>query len=242
MVSSFLRAHFCWLKAADIQNQINDLDILDSVRWVKKTDPGAQNRYIYDGGDELSRVPTNLGALLGDFIVDKSVMRPAIKHAIFNAFRKIDALPATTNSNLGQAMSQIVGEQTVQTLLSSFIHGIYAGNVWNLSTRARGPWSKVLKEVEHESKTLLEIMRSEPDLSNEPFWVGPHPDWWKEYQESFVFYLKEGLGLLPLAIESHLRMNTKFDISLKSEISGISMNEDSTISVSLISISCYMKV
>jgi protoporphyrinogen oxidase len=181
----------------------------------------------------LNRVPTDVGALFWDFIIDTSVMRPAITHAIFNVFKKIDSVPVTSDASLGQAMSQIVGEQTVNTLLSSFIHGIYAGNVWDLSTRAKGPWSTVMSQLREKPKTLLEIMNSKPDLNHMPFWIGPEPSWSKSFRASFVFYLKEGLGLLPLALESHLRMNSKFDISLETEIQSVVKNEDDTISVSL---------
>ncbi|KAF2664598.1 FAD/NAD(P)-binding domain-containing protein [Microthyrium microscopicum] len=214
-------------KAARTLDVADRVGVLNSVRWVRKEDAGARNRYVYLDGEGVYRVPTGgIMDALNDVLnggTRRSLIRDVFSYAWPNR-NNLVVMPDEAES-LGTYLEQFFGPKVVNDFASAFVHGIYAGDVYELSALCPGPWERLVKftyaagnAVGKQStiKTVLAalmFLKAPEDVYSiqaPMYWDKP---WYKDALGggSFVFYFKEGMQVLPLAMESWLNMYPKVD-------------------------------
>ena len=184
---------------------------------VPKTAPSAQNRYLYYGG-QLNRLPSSLGsALVACFKL------PVLRSIFPQCFRDLwaprneDLDSHGYDESLDTFIVRRFGEPVASNLVSAIIHGIYAGDIRELSVRSVFP---SLVEAEQVNGG---IMRSAL-----PRWLNPRyrrpavdssaaaaadvaaverrldPALVAEMKRTSIYSFPEGLGEVVSALEAHI--------------------------------------
>ncbi|MCJ1357440.1 MAG: oxygen-dependent protoporphyrinogen oxidase [Icmadophila ericetorum] len=125
---------------------IRQLDLQNEVLTTTKDSPAAQNRFIYYP-DHLVRMPGPGGPVVTQII--ELFTEPAFRGLVSGIFaemgqprRAVDL----TDESVGSFLSRRIGSGPVDNLVSAVLHGIYAGDVYQLSARS------LLKKYWHYEK------------------------------------------------------------------------------------------
>ena len=113
--------------------QIRELGLTEDLLAVPKCDPSAKNRYIYYDGS-INKLPNSLSSLLFH-------KPPVLKSVIPSVLREPFVRSARTgkeddDETLYSLVSRRFNEHVALNLVGSITHGIYAGDVKNLSARS----------------------------------------------------------------------------------------------------------
>jgi protoporphyrinogen oxidase len=118
---------------------INDLGLQDNILFTDKKSPSARNRYIYYP-DHLVRMP---GPGMSVWEVLRNLMfEPAFKGAVPGLLGELvgDVRPSSLeDESVGAFISRRMRPEIAQNLASAVFHGIYAGDVWQLSVNSLLP-------------------------------------------------------------------------------------------------------
>lgn len=197
--------------------QIEQLDLVDEVLYTLRTDPGAMNRFVYFP-DRLNRLPSGTPSLSSLF----ALFRSGILNGMFNVIKE----PMVPRRSLGLAdeavgsfLARRVDKRIVDNVVSAVFHGIYAGDVWNLSAKTLmslawqvegkygsilGGFIKMQSDDEGNGQCtlahprdieLLRIMNDEIELDDE---------FAKNLQGASMFTFKDGLQTLVTALTKRL--------------------------------------
>lgn len=130
-------------------------------------------------------------------------------------------------------MTKVMGKDFVDNFLSAFVHGIYAGDVHQLDWAASGPWNDITRYPTETGRDrfmfasfLQHAMYTSGHREQMRGIIAGERSYGKDSMESFVFYLKEGMGLLTTALESELRMSPQSEIKLNTRIEKIELDKD----------------
>jgi oxygen-dependent protoporphyrinogen oxidase len=110
-----------------------ELDLVKDITYTYRSEPAAKNRYIYYP-DRLNRLPAERPSI-ADFI---SLWRSGIMAGAFGMIKepmqskRPDGL---TDETVGSFLARRVDERIANNLVSAVFHGIYAGDIWNLSAK-----------------------------------------------------------------------------------------------------------
>jgi len=223
--------------------QLEDIGMTDSVCFVSKDEPAARNRFIYLGEDGLYRMPVSLWEMIVDLTEKNSKMWPTVKHVVATFFTKLQ-MPEEfwEHKSLGSLASAWLGKDFVDKFLSAMIHGIYAGDVYKLLPESPGPWLPFVLPQAFNPSSLPSLMRIRPSedwmtdpLQNRP-WANPHfaltsrdhTEFTANALDSFVFYVREGLGYMILALQSYLRLTLqdRFQVRTSTPISKVNIGQE----------------
>jgi len=183
---------------------IQQLNLQNDVLYTSQDSPSAKNRYIYYP-DRLAHLP---GPGMSAFeILGKVLFEPVLQGVISGLWRELttDARPdSQDDESVGDFLSRRVSPKIAQNVASAVMHGIYAGDVWQLSARSLLPLQWYL-EKQHGGimKGLVNVMPNQlmkaadvelrqelrPDLLDKNFG--------RQISESSVFTFKKGLQQLP---------------------------------------------
>ncbi|KAI8938448.1 hypothetical protein NX059_004340 [Plenodomus lindquistii] len=120
---------------------IQELGLVDQVRCTYKTQPGAKNRYIYYP-DRLNRLPSEVPTLADAF----SLWRSGILAGIMGIARDAMTEPRPhhlMDETIGAFLTRRMDKRLADNVVSAGLHGIYAGDVHQLSARTLFgvPWA-----------------------------------------------------------------------------------------------------
>ncbi|KAL9088222.1 MAG: hypothetical protein Q9159_003205 [Coniocarpon cinnabarinum] len=203
--------------------QVQSLGLTDKVLVTPHSSPAAQNRFLYYP-NSLIRLP---GA--GRFIDNLRTIltEPAFDGILRGIWREIDAPvrpPTLKDESVGDFIARRVSKDIANNLASALFHGIYAGDIWQLSTRALLP-SQWEAEKRHEGL----INAGAEGVFRRSSWLfcddlecqmvaqdTPLEDVWKQKAMSAsVFTFEKGQGMLVDAMEDLLMKNP--NIKLRKE-------------------------
>lgn len=116
------------------------MGLVDDITYTKKTDPAAKNRYVYYP-DQLNRLPAEAPTLTDLF----TLWRTGVMAGAFGMIREplIHRRPDTlTDETVGSFISRRVDSRIADNLVSAVFHGIYAGDIYQLSAKTllSGAW------------------------------------------------------------------------------------------------------
>ncbi|KAG9193535.1 protoporphyrinogen/coproporphyrinogen III oxidase [Alternaria panax] len=112
---------------------IQDLGLVDDVTFTRRTEPGAKNRFIYYP-DQLNRLPSQRPSL-ADFV---SLWRTGILSGAFGIVtepmkpKRPDSL---SDETVGSFLARRVDKRLAENIVSAVFHGIYAGDINQLSAK-----------------------------------------------------------------------------------------------------------
>lgn len=198
---------------------------------IPKSSPAARNRYIYYP-DHLVRMP-------GPGQTFSSNLRTVLTESVFQGapaavseFLRRKPDPSLKDESVGSFITRRFGDESFsENLASAIFHGIYAGNVWNLSVRA------ILPTLWEQEKKHGSIMRAWADSAfSRRSWRfcddlelqyqleqdGSDGESWKKLGRGVsVFSFEMGLETLARALERRLLANKNVEIKKGSIVDGI---------------------
>ena len=219
----------------------------------------AQNRFVYYP-DHLVRMPGPGTSLFSNVI--NLLSEPVFKGGIWGCMKEYyKAVPerpdGLDDESIGSFISRRFGSGPADNLASAIIHGIYAGDIYNLSARTilPGPW-----ETELKSGSVLQGI----DSQRRPVYTGSSDgnltkDNWNKYssgrrpvaaddvalikkfnsrpefsdtvkavKSSSVFTFKGGIGELANRLEAKLLKNRRVVIQMQSRAKNLELRPQET--------------
>ncbi|KAL9597368.1 MAG: hypothetical protein Q9219_005177 [cf. Caloplaca sp. 3 TL-2023] len=179
---------------------VQSLGLEDQVLMTSKESVAAQNRFIYFP-DHLVRLPGPGASLISSFI---TILRePLFKGFLSGAFGEIirAAPEGKDDESIGSFISRRLKPAVADNIVSAVIHGIYAGDIYQLSVRSIFP---LLWHAERKVKSIAAALgqgmslRWPQDAALEAHWAKAEPvsDKIKAIRASSVFTFKRGVGQL----------------------------------------------
>lgn len=200
---------------------LQELGLVDDMLITAKTAPAAQNRFIYYP-DHLVRMPGPgqsvwdiLGTIWGEPVF-KGIGRAVLKDMI-ESVREDDI----EDESIGAFLARRTDETIANNLASALFHGIYAGDIWQLSAKSilGLPWRRELKHgsligsamagaLEKRAWTFCDDLELQADLQITEW----DPKLRGEIAHASVFTFRRGVGQLAEALEKRLGKSSNVKI------------------------------
>ena len=212
--------------------QVRDLGLDDRVLMTSKSSAAAQNRFIYYP-DHLVRMPGPGSSLLRN--ISNVFSEPLFKGTISGAlseFTKPRRPRDLQDESIGSFLTRRVGSALADNVVSAIFHGIYAGDIYNLSARALVPslWAiewrnnSILKGILAQAfggmqpiaTSDLDVMRT---LQSQPVMS----DTLEVVKRSSVFTFKGGIGELADRLEAKLHESGNVNILENTDVGHIKL-------------------
>jgi oxygen-dependent protoporphyrinogen oxidase len=220
-------------------SQIRDLGLTDELLITPKSSPAARNRFVYYP-DHLVKIP---GA--GDDVYSifwRLITEPAFTGLVTGGLREPfqpERASDIADESIASFLNRRFGSSyPVDNLVSAVLHGIFAGDVYQLSARslALPRWSD---EIRHGSicgglyerwrtgretysyKDLWSMLRSNGIGSDEfRLYFDEH------FKDASVYSFKGGIGTLSDALDKSLRANPKVTFKMSTEVKKVEAADD----------------
>jgi protoporphyrinogen oxidase len=207
-------------------------------RWAlhARDSPAARNRYIYTGAPSLYRVPGSLGELFSDARFRNSPMRLAAPYMLRAGIDTLLRPPLRGKAppqdmSVGEVMEFWAGKAWIDQVASAFIRGVTAGDPYKLSMRAfnekadlwhcerlgakRGVLKETVGPFEHDDQFVFKQWSKSVGIQHDAL-----------FDETMVMYLRGGLGAIPAALETALKLSGNLDVVKHAKVTDLSMTED----------------
>ena len=212
-------------------SQVDRLGLLEDVLMTSKESVAAQNRFVYYP-DHLVCVPGPGRSFLENLstVYSEPAFNGFISGVLSEPFRS--NAPDGHDESVGSFVSRRFGPAVADNIVSAVFHGIYAGDIYQLS--ARSILSRAQKfEQEYGSVlvgSLAESMRKDPLLTSTDRMVlegralaGPGSELFENIRRSSVFTFKRGIGQLAETLESILVKDPRVTIYKNTPIEALEM-------------------
>ena len=226
---------------------------------TSKNSVAAQNRFVYHP-DHLVRMPGPGTSLFSNVI--NLLSEPVFKGVIWGCFKEYfhevpERPDGLDDESIGSFISRRFGSGPADNLASAIIHGIYAGDIYNLSARTilPGPWETELKSGSvlqglDSQRRAVYSGSSDGDLTKDNWnrnFSGHRPvaaddvalikkfnsrpeisDTVKAVKASSVFTFKGGIGELANRLEAKLLKNRRVVIQMQSRAENLELRPQET--------------
>ncbi|KAL1639003.1 oxygen-dependent protoporphyrinogen oxidase [Diplodia intermedia] len=218
---------------------VQDLGLADEVVYTSKTSPAARNRYVYYP-DHLVKMP---GPGLGLFetfrtVLFEPVMAGAISAAVGESFRP-PRDSNVTDESLGSFLERRLGSRQVgDNLASAVMHGIYAGDIYQLSAKSLMPFqwylegkygsiSKGVYAVQQENSGTVPVPQREADFIKS-FMDEPHleRDFLQKLRSASVFSFRNGIQTLVNRLRDRLLDQENVEIKTSTQVTRLEKDEE----------------
>ena len=214
---------------------MQELDLTKDAIFPQKSSPAAQNRYVYYP-DHLVRMPhpsfgfaANTWNLLTEPVFSGAIKAMALEHF---QDKRSDTMK---DESVGDFFSRRFSRSVVDRILSAVLHGIYAGDAWQLSVKSLFP--SLWRAESHGSIVLgmlqaraegIQLPKREVEYLRSMRRVKWDPLLKATLKDSTVFTFRDGLSMLidRLARKLYERENVEFRTS--SPIDAIALTQDGT--------------
>ncbi|MCJ1430695.1 oxygen-dependent protoporphyrinogen oxidase [Xylographa pallens] len=229
----------------NVPNGLVTLDLLDrlglhnDILMTSKESVAARNRFIYYP-DHLVRMPGPGSSLLG--VLSSMLSEPVFQGLLYGALTEVFRPRPNDldDESVGAFVSRKFGPAVADNIVSAVLHGIYAGDIYQLS--AKSILGKVYKTEEQYASVMvgnmLEATRDDSlvpllDLHMmrylKPFMVAsngqplPGTEVFAKVRASSVYTFKRGLGQLAESLESALRKLPNVTILMDTPVESLEM-------------------
>ncbi|KAI4238612.1 MAG: hypothetical protein LQ349_000997 [Xanthoria aureola] len=218
---------------------IRDLALEDQVLMTSKESVAAQNRFIYFP-DHLVRLPGPGSSLLNVFF--SLFTEPLYKNMLSASLTEI-LKPVRGNfddESIGSFISRRFRSSLADNLVSAGIHGIYAGDIYQLSIRSIMPF---LWAAEEAAKSVTAgfaggwTLHWPQDTGLDAEWAkaAPPSDTIQTIRNSSVFTFRKGIGQLAGRLETKLRESANVTTRLLTKVEELQLEQvDGVPSISLV--------
>ncbi|KAL9127839.1 MAG: hypothetical protein Q9217_003358 [Psora testacea] len=208
---------------------VRDLGLKDCILTTDKKSPAAQNRFIYYP-DHLVQLPgpgTNI--FKGIVTVSREPLFAGAVSGVLSECRTPRRPDSLSDESIGSFLTRRFGSAIADNIASAVFHGIYAGDIYKLSTRTILPklW---YTEWRHHSivRGMLDqsfgglMPASHEDLDAARDFLSPtfdvEDDPMEKVKKASVFTFKGGLGKLSDRLEERLRKSDNVLIYKDTEV------------------------
>ncbi|CAA9959269.1 protoporphyrinogen oxidase [Pyrenophora teres f. maculata] len=229
---------------------IQQLGLINDVTYTKRTDPGAMNRFIYYP-DRLNCLPSTLPISFPHlYSLWRTGMMAGLMGVLKEPWEKTRAA-GLVDETVGSFFARRMDKRLADNLISAVFHGIYAGDVWQLSVRTLlpslwhleniygsviGGFIKVQNEAVEDQRTtfvhewdrnLMSKMQKEIDVDD---------GFWTSLTQSTQFSLRNGLQQLVRALGDAVDKLGNVEVKTMSPIQSFKpFSEDGKLGVEVVS-------
>jgi oxygen-dependent protoporphyrinogen oxidase len=199
---------------------------------VPKDSPSAQLRWLFYP-DHLFCLPVPSEGIVA--ALPKFFTEPALKGVIWGIITEVfkdTRSEDIMDESVGSFLSRRINDSLVNNVVSAVFHGIYAGDVWQLSARSLMPhqWhvekedSSVILGIPHLMEMIqeddLNLLKQLAEAKQ------PSPEIVRKLRECSVFTLRRGLGQLTERLESLLKMGGNVEFKTDTAVKEVVMQKD----------------
>ncbi|KAI9668420.1 MAG: hypothetical protein M1831_001174 [Alyxoria varia] len=205
------------------------LDLIRDLLPTSRTSAAANNRFVYYP-DRLVAMPRATGMINN---IRTVLTEPVFEKAISGAFGEFIRPPRpvdTTDESVGSFISRRFNKNIANNLVSAIYHGIYAGDIWQLSTRSilAGPWATEAKHKSLIAGAWSNSVRREQwqfyddiELQSKLAQTGWSPETMEKLKMCSVFTFKRGLTQITEKLEKYLRSLSNVRIKKSTEVTSL---------------------
>ncbi|KZT54650.1 Protoporphyrinogen oxidase [Calocera cornea HHB12733] len=201
---------------------VNMLGLKDQLVTVPTTAAAAKNRYLYL--PPLTLLPNTVGAaLLTPFT---PALRPLLPAILGEPLRRANRPAGVEDESVDSFFTRRFGEEFARRFASALVHGIYAADSRELGMRASFPSLWAAEELGRGSLILgLRAARKQPQAGagEGPWAMG---DVFEEMKGVSVFSFKEGVEMLPRAMEAFLESRENVRILKNAAVVSVYADEE----------------
>ncbi|KAF2199509.1 Protoporphyrinogen oxidase [Delitschia confertaspora ATCC 74209] len=222
--------------AAPTIHLIEELGLINDVIFTSKTSPAAQNRYIFYP-DRLQKLPNKETGLLELLKLFSSGLLDGVLPSLLE-FSRPQRPSNVDDETVESFLSRRFDKRVAQNLFSAVFHGIYAGDIKNLSAKTLLP---LFWELERSHKSILRgfaaarnsaeaekyqdfmTFQSPYDAAMEramaeELKIPKDQDFAAKLKEASTFGFRGGMGQLIQHLEKALRANKNISIKLNQPV------------------------
>ncbi|KAI5253827.1 Protoporphyrinogen oxidase [Aureobasidium subglaciale] len=219
---------------------VSQLGLEDDTIFTMKTAPAATNRFIYYP-DHIVRVPAphpKLGVgqnanALAHALTYEPAFKGILGRVLLEPFRP-GRHPSVTDESVGDFFARRIGRRLVDQVMSAVVHGIYAGDIYQLSMKSIFPslWrleeehGSIITGLVHNMVEGAQVPMKELEFINtmkEPYPFGQ--EFRKNFRRSNVFTFRYGLQQLVDKLEESLKQQPNVIFQLGQEVTDIRNTE-----------------
>ncbi|KAF2997686.1 oxygen-dependent protoporphyrinogen oxidase [Curvularia kusanoi] len=226
---------------------IQELGLVDEVVYTKKSEPGAKNRFVYYP-DRLNRLPSAAPTFSETFALWRSGILSGAMGMIKEPLQpKRPAL--LSDETVGSFLARRVDERIANNIISAVFHGIYAGDIWQLSAKTllsmawqlEGKYGTALGgflRMQNESPTGAMQAIAHPydiqaakDIQNE---IDIDLEFAEKLLDASVFSFKGGMQTLARGLQDAMEKTGNIEFRANSPVSSFKMAEGAEKKVEII--------
>ncbi|KAK4945715.1 oxygen-dependent protoporphyrinogen oxidase [Elasticomyces elasticus] len=231
-------------------DMLAELNIADEILPISKSSPAATNRYIYYP-DHLVVMPGPVKSFWDIFrrlgaLWTEPIFQGILSHVRSEPFVKIRD-PKIQDESVGDFLTRRFGSDVTDNLASAFFHGIYAGDIYQLSARTLLPlfWYLETRHTDKELGILWQLLIETSSFFKKATFVPGRSIGAKDLradimssplndaamqiaillQRSSVYTFKGGLGEITSSIEKALAENPNVTIQKSSPVNGVTFDK-----------------
>ncbi|KAH8155131.1 uncharacterized protein LAJ45_00140 [Morchella importuna] len=216
-------------------DMIRQLGLESELLIIPKTSPAAKNRFIYYP-DRLNQLPGDIASVILSFRLP--VMKGVFSGMIGEPFRRRRPTDIEDES-VGSFLTRRFNKSLANNLASAVLHGIYAGDVDQLSAKSLFPGLWRSEEI-HGSLMRGVFGKGEETLDDQVVRAELHKDnqgICSNMSSASVYTFKKGIETLSLALTKELEANPNVTIKTKFPIQGLSYTSGNPLPVKIMHLS-----
>ena len=210
--------------------QAEELGLSNSILSTSRSSIAARNRWIYYP-DHLVQVPhPSMGiAKIAFSLTTEPVFRGVPSGMIHDFFTAPNPPgPPDVDESIGDFISRRFNRHVVDNLLSAIIHGIYAGDVWQLSADMLMPKQRFYEQRYNGLLTGMALDRTlskEEDAKLLSKWsksaLPVSHKLWSNLQRASFFTFKQGMSELAIRLEETLRDRDNVELKTNTSVASV---------------------
>ncbi len=208
---------------------MSELGLEHRLLTTSKGSAAAQNRFIYYP-DHLVRMPGPGNS--AEFLLLRLFSEPIFKGALsgmIGEYFKPRRDKSLMDESVGSFVSRRFGQSTAaDNLLSAILHGIYAGDLYQLSVRSILPSLWMAESVSGSmTKNILERwIDGLKMVYQEDYNISPNPESSIDMKDASIFTFQGGIGELANTIVAKLEKNPNVKILKDTLVQGIELQRE----------------
>lgn len=226
---------------------VQELGLVDDLVFTKRSEPGALNRFIYYP-DRLNRLPSKVPTLGELFTLARSGILSGALGVIKEPLQP-KRPAALSDETVGSFLARRMDKRFTDNLVSAVFHGIYAGDIWQLS--ARTLLSAAWQLEDRYGSALGGFLRMQHETDNGTMQAMAHPydldaaramqseidldlDLAENLKDASVFSFKGGMQTLARGLQTAMEKTGNIEIRAGSPVASFNMADGAENKVEVI--------
>jgi oxygen-dependent protoporphyrinogen oxidase len=222
------------------------LGLVKDMTFTYRTEPAAKNRFIYYP-DQLNRLPAEAPSFAELFALWRSGIMAGVFGMVMEPMKPTRSV-AITDETIGSFLERRVDKRIANNLVSAVFHGIYAGDIWQLSAKTlmsmawhlEGRYGSALGgffKMQSEDPRQVALTLAHPyDIDtakalNEE--IDLDLDFAKNLKDASTFTFKNGLQELSRALQKSVEDKGNVDVKIHSPVQSMKPVGNETLQIAV---------